>query len=166
MARRLTPPLPPPLLALVGVYGPSPVTTIRGGAFTFTGVSLGEPFHVAVVLPLKGQFDEQVHQVIVPVSTSLPLRGRPAILPRKYENSTHKPQVGFSGSIETHVQPEKHILQVAHIFRDSRSGRKFREHRELHNLCAHTEIRLVKRQRFSPVFGEPQPKLNRFSQSV
>ena len=39
--------------------------------------------------------------------------------------------------------PGENMLQFAHIFRDSRSGRKFREHRKLLNLCAHTEIRLI-----------------------
>ena len=56
---------------------------------------------------------------------------------------THKPQVGFSGSVGTHVHPGEQILQVAHICRDSRNGSKFSEHRKLLNRCAHTEIRLI-----------------------
>ena len=40
------------------------------------------------------------------------------------------------------------ILQVTHILTDSRSRRKFREHRKLLNLCAHTEVCLIDRKRF------------------
>ena len=143
MARRLPPPFTSTLVGVSRDFGPSRLTTIGGGVATFTQVPLDEFFHMGVVLPLQSQLNEQVHEVIVRMCTPLPLKNRPAIFPRTKGNFTHKPQVGISGSIRTHIHPGEHKLQFAHIFRDSRSGRKFREHRKLLNLCAHTEIRLI-----------------------
>ena len=143
MARRLPHPLPPPLLGLLGVFGPSQCTTIRGGACTFPKVPLEEVFHICVVLSLQSQLNEQLHQIILRMCTSHPLRSRPAILLRAKADFTNKAQVGFVGCIGTRVSLQEQILQIAHIFRDSRSRRKLREHRKVLNLCAYTEIRLI-----------------------
>ena len=82
MARRLPLSFTSTLVGVSGGFGPSRLTTIRGGAGTFTPVPLHEFFHMGVVLPLKGQLNEQVHRVIVRMRTSLPLGGRSAIFPR------------------------------------------------------------------------------------
>ena len=98
---------------------------------------------IPTYLPLQSQLNEQVHQVIIRMSTPLLLGSRSAILPPTRGDFTHKPQVGFSGSIVTPVHPGEQVLQVGHILRDTRSGREFREHRKLFTLCPNTEIRLI-----------------------
>ena len=98
--------IPPFTTTLVGVsriFRPFYFATLRGRGATSTQVSLDKLFHMGVILPLKGQFDEQVHKVIVRMGPTLPLPGGAAIVPRTCRDFTPEPQVGFSGSIGTHV---------------------------------------------------------------
>ena len=66
MARRLTPPpLATTLVGVNGIFRPFSLATFRGRVGTFTEVSLEDSFHMEVILPLKGQFNEQVHKINV-----------------------------------------------------------------------------------------------------
>ena len=87
----VTPTFTTTLVGVSGIFRPFPFATFRGRGGTLTRVSLEELFHVGVILPLKGQLDEQVHKVIVRVGPTLPLRGGAAIVPRTCKDFTHQP---------------------------------------------------------------------------
>ena len=70
---QVTPPFTTTLVGVSGISRPFLFATFRGRGGTSTQVSLEEFFHMGVILPLKGQFDEQVHKVIVRVGPTLPL---------------------------------------------------------------------------------------------
>ena len=55
----------------------------------------------------------------------------------RWGDLTHEPQVELSGPIGAHVHPWKQLLLVAHVFRDSRSGGKLREHSSS-SICVRT----------------------------
>ena len=54
---------------------------------------------MGVILPLKSQLNQQVHQFVVRVGPAFPLRGSAAVIPRTLGDLTNEPQVGLSGSI-------------------------------------------------------------------
>ena len=62
---QVTPPFTTILVGVSEILSPFPFATFRGRGGTSTQVSLQEFFDMGVILPLKGQFDEQVHKVIV-----------------------------------------------------------------------------------------------------
>ena len=70
---QVTPPFTTTLVGVSGIFRPFSFTTFRGRGGTSTQVSLEELFHMGVILPLKGQFDEHVHKVIVRMGPTLPL---------------------------------------------------------------------------------------------
>ena len=132
---QVTPPFSTTLFGVSGVFGPFPFSTFGGRPTTTTQVFFEEFLHLGVILPLKGQLDQQVHKVVVRVGPTLPLRGSAAIVRRTCRDLTHEPQVGFCGSVGTRDTP-------------GRSGREFREHSELLKLCAYTEISFIDRESF------------------
>ena len=71
--KQVTPPFATTLVGVSGIFRLFFFArfTRRGG--TSTQVSLEEFFHMGVIVPLKGQFDEQVHNVIVRMGSTLPL---------------------------------------------------------------------------------------------
>ena len=73
MARRIPPPLATSLVGVSGSFMPCSLATFRGRAGTSTKVSLEEFFDIGVILPSKGQLDEQVHKIIVRMGPSFPL---------------------------------------------------------------------------------------------
>ena len=102
---QVTPTFVTTLVGVSGIFRPFPFATFGGRGATSTQVFLDEFLHVGVILPLKGQLNQQVHKVIVRVGPTLPLRGSAAIVPRTGRDLTHEPQVGFYGPIGTHVHP-------------------------------------------------------------
>ena len=68
-----TSPFTTTLLAVSEIFRSLPFATFRGRGATSTQVSLEEFLHMGVILSLKGQFDQQVHKVIVRVGPTLPL---------------------------------------------------------------------------------------------
>ena len=70
---QVTPPLTTTLVGVSGYFRPFSFATFRGSGGTSTRVSLEECFHMGVILPLLGQFDEQVHKIIVRMGPTLPL---------------------------------------------------------------------------------------------
>ena len=60
-----TTPFTPTLVGVSGIFRPFSLATFRGRGGNSAQVSLEESFHMGVILPLKGQFDEQVHKIIV-----------------------------------------------------------------------------------------------------
>ena len=70
---QVTPPFTTTLVGVRGIFRSLPFSTFRGRGVTSTQVSLEEFLHMGVILPLKGQLDQQVHKVIVPVGPTLPL---------------------------------------------------------------------------------------------
>ena len=73
MARSLPPPLTTTLVGVSPIPRPFFLATFRSRAGTCNQVSLEECFHMGVFLPLKGQFDEQVHKIIVRMGSTLPV---------------------------------------------------------------------------------------------
>ena len=59
---QVTPPFTATLAGVRGVFRPFSLSTFSGRGATSTQVSLEEFFDMGVILPLKGQFDEQVHK--------------------------------------------------------------------------------------------------------
>ena len=70
---QVTPSFTTTLVGVSGIFRPFPFATFRGRGGTSTQVSLDKFFNMGVILPLQGQFDEQVHKVIVRVGPTLPL---------------------------------------------------------------------------------------------
>ena len=70
---QVPPPFTTTLVGVSGTFRPFFFATFRGRNGTSTQVSLEESFHMGVILPLKGQFEEQVHKVIVCMGPTLPL---------------------------------------------------------------------------------------------
>ena len=70
---QVTLPLTTTLVGVSGIFRSLPFATIRGRGATSTQVSLEEFLHMGVILPLKGQLDQQVHKIIVRVGPTLPL---------------------------------------------------------------------------------------------
>ena len=78
---QVTPSFTTPLVGVSGVFRPLPFATFGSRGTTSTQLFLEEFLHVGVILPLKSQLDQQVHQVVVRVGPVLPLRGSAAIIP-------------------------------------------------------------------------------------
>ena len=70
---QVTPPFTTTLVGVIGIFRPFPFATFRGRGATSTHVSLQEFLNMGVILPLKGQLDEEVHKVVVRVGPTLPL---------------------------------------------------------------------------------------------
>ena len=70
---QVTTPFTTTLVGVSGIFRPISFATFRGRGGTSTQVSLEEFFHIGVILPLKGQFDEQVHKIIVRMGPTLSL---------------------------------------------------------------------------------------------
>ena len=70
---QVTPTFTTTLVGVSGIFRSFPFATFRGRRATSTQVSLEEFLHMGVILPLKGQLDQQVHKVIVRVGPTLPL---------------------------------------------------------------------------------------------
>ena len=100
---QVTPSFTTTLVGVGGILRPFPFATFEGRAATSTKVFLEESLHLRVILPLKGQLDQQVHKVVVRVGPTLPLKGSAAIVPRTCRDLTHEAQVGYCGSIGAHV---------------------------------------------------------------
>ena len=62
---QLIPPLTTTPVGLSGFFRPFSLATFRGRGGTSTQESLEEFVHMGVIIPLKGQFDEQVHKIIL-----------------------------------------------------------------------------------------------------
>ena len=69
---QVTPPFTTNLVDVSGIFISLPFATFRGRGATSTQVSLEEFLHVGVILPLKGQLDQNVHKAIVRVGPTLP----------------------------------------------------------------------------------------------
>ena len=67
----VTPPFTTTLVGVSGIFRPFPLATFRGRGATSTQVSVEEPPHIGVILPLKSQLNEEVRKVIVRVGPTL-----------------------------------------------------------------------------------------------
>ena len=70
---QVTAPFATTLVVVSGTFRPFSLATFRCRGETATQVSLEKCFHMGVILPLQGQFDEQVHKIIVRMGPTLPL---------------------------------------------------------------------------------------------
>ena len=61
------------LVGVSGIFRPFLFATFRGRGGTSAQVSLEEFFHMGVILPVEGQFDRQVHKVILREGPTFPL---------------------------------------------------------------------------------------------
>ena len=100
---QVTPTFTTTLDEVSGIFRPFHFTTFGGRGTTSTQVFLEEFLHVGVILPLEGQLDQQVHQVVVGVGPTIALRGSTAIIPRLGRDLTYEPQLRLRGSTGTHV---------------------------------------------------------------
>ena len=78
----VTPSFTTSLVGVSGIFGPCPFATFGGRGTTSTQVLLEEFLHVGVILPLKSQLNQHVHQFVVRVGPAFPLRGSAAVIPR------------------------------------------------------------------------------------
>ena len=62
---QVTPPFTTTLVGVRGTFRSFPFATFKARGATSTQVSLEKFLHMGVILPLKGQLDQQVHKVIV-----------------------------------------------------------------------------------------------------
>ena len=72
---QVTPDFTTTLVGVSELFRPYVFGTFRGSSGTSTQVSIEEFFHFGVILPLKGQFDEQAHKVIVRMGLTLKWSG-------------------------------------------------------------------------------------------
>ena len=70
---QVTPSFATTLVGVSRIFRPFSFAKIWGRGGTSTQVSLEEFFNMGVILPLKGQFDEQFHQIILRMGRTLPL---------------------------------------------------------------------------------------------
>ena len=100
-------------------------------------------FHVGVMLPLHGQLNQQIDQVIIRLRPGFPLKRLSAVLPCPGRNLPHKRQMRLFRPIGRGVHTPHELFHLRHELGVAGSCGEFGERRQLLNLRLDSQVRFA-----------------------